>query len=120
MENNADWLDANPALTVFIDTGYLNDATIDTGGFNAAITATITSSGGNGTLAKEGTGTLTLYGADTDLGATNINAGALLIDGTLGGYVDVEGAVALGEPASAWTPSKSPTAERWRWAAGRA
>ncbi|MEI8309276.1 MAG: autotransporter-associated beta strand repeat-containing protein [Verrucomicrobiota bacterium] len=56
-------------------------ATIDTNGFNDGFNAAFTGSGG--TLAKIGSGTLTLNGTNTYTGATNVNAGTLQLTGSL-------------------------------------
>src|SRR5690606_8661575 len=52
--------------------------TIDTQAFDAAIAATI---GGVGALDKVGSGMLTLFGANSYAGATDVNAGTLLVNG---------------------------------------
>jgi fibronectin-binding autotransporter adhesin len=51
-----------------------NDPVIDTGAFNGALTGAIS---GGGFITKEGTGTLTLSGANTYTGATNVAQGTL-------------------------------------------
>lgn len=51
-------------------------STIDTNGFNAAISGAFT---GNGALTKVGLGTLTLSGANTYSGGTTISGGTLQI-----------------------------------------
>ncbi len=54
--------------------------TIDTQGFNVATSFAIS---GGGPLAKAGNGTLTLTGSQAYTGATNVQAGRLVVDGTL-------------------------------------
>jgi len=49
----------------------------------------------NGQLTKEGTGSLTLSGANTYSGVTTINAGTLVINGSLAGGVQVNAGAAL-------------------------
>ncbi len=51
-----------------------NDPVIDTGAFSAALAGAIT---GGGFITKQGTGTLTLSGANTYTGATNVAQGTL-------------------------------------------
>ena len=53
---------------------------------------------GSGTLTKQGIGTASLDGVNTYTGATNVNAGALLIEGSLaaGSAVTVAGGATLG------------------------
>src|SRR5690606_22300599 len=60
---------------VMLDAG---GGTIDTQAFDAAIAATI---GGAGALDKVGSGMLTLSGANSYAGATDVNAGTLLVNG---------------------------------------
>lgn len=50
---------------------------------------------GTGSLEKAGSGTLTLAGANDFTGATTVTAGALRVDGTVAGDVDVSGGAAL-------------------------
>jgi len=57
-----------------------NNGTIDTQGFNSTMAQGIT---GAGALTKLGSGTLTLNGANTYAGGTNVNAGTVVVgDGT--------------------------------------
>ena len=75
---NGGTLRANSSSTSFLTVGTVNvgagGATIDTQAFNDTVTSPLAGSGG---LAKLGTGTLTLTGADTFAGPTNISAGGL-------------------------------------------
>jgi outer membrane autotransporter protein len=66
----ADGLDIANAIAL---TGR-NDPVIDTGAFDAAISGAIS---GGGFITKQGTGTLTLSGANTYTGATNVAQGTL-------------------------------------------
>ncbi|MCE9547120.1 MAG: autotransporter-associated beta strand repeat-containing protein [Planctomycetia bacterium] len=59
-------------------------ATLDTNGNNVTL-ATGFGAGGTGLLTKTGTGTLTLGGANTYTGTTNVSGGSLLITGSLNG-----------------------------------
>ena len=57
-----------------------NNGTIDTQGFNSTVAQNIT---GAGSLTKLGSGTLTLNGANSYVGGTNISAGSVIVgDGT--------------------------------------
>jgi autotransporter-associated beta strand protein len=79
-------------------------AIIDTNGFDINIgqnlLADAISTGGG--LSKNGNGTLTLSGTSTYTGATTINAGALLVSGSLGdtAKVDVQSGATLGGSGS--------------------
>ncbi|MPV57764.1 autotransporter outer membrane beta-barrel domain-containing protein [Burkholderia sp. HI2761] len=78
-----------------------NNGTIDTQGFNSTLTQGIT---GAGSLTKLGSGTLTLNGANSYAGGTNVNAGTVIVgDGTSasaalsgGGPVSVASGATLG------------------------
>ncbi|MFB9160341.1 autotransporter outer membrane beta-barrel domain-containing protein [Chromobacterium violaceum] len=78
-----------------------NNGTIDTQGFNSTVSQSII---GAGSLTKLGSGVLTLNGANTYAGGTNVNAGTLAVgDGTSasatlsgGGAVSVAGGATLG------------------------
>nr|WP_241291744.1 autotransporter outer membrane beta-barrel domain-containing protein [Burkholderia stabilis] len=78
-----------------------NNGTIDTQGFNSTLTQGIT---GAGALTKLGSGTLTLNGASSYAGGTNVNAGTVIVgDGTSasaalggGGPVTVASGATLG------------------------
>jgi len=54
--------------------------TFDTNGKDATLSGTI---GGTGGLAKIGVGTLTLSGTSTYSGATAVNAGTLMVSGSI-------------------------------------
>lgn len=66
-----------PSGTVSLSSG---GGTIDTQAFNVASAASLS---GSGALTKTGSGTLTLSGANTYTGATNIQAGKFVVNGTL-------------------------------------
>jgi len=70
---------ASTNLTVGVDNG--------SGIFGGTITET---SGHAVSLTKQGTGVQTLSGVNTYTGTTTVNQGTLLVDGTLGGNVDVQ------------------------------
>jgi fibronectin-binding autotransporter adhesin len=72
--------DFDSARAVTLDT---NGGTVDTNGFDAALPGQIS---GDGALTKQGDGTLTLSGANTYAGGTQINGGVLAVsaDGNLG------------------------------------
>lgn len=78
-----------------------NNGTIDTQGFNSTVAQNIT---GAGSLTKLGSGTLTLNGANSYAGGTNVNAGTVAVgDGTSasaalsgGGAVSVASGATLG------------------------
>ena len=78
-----------------------NNGTIDTQGFNSTVAQNIT---GTGSLTKLGSGVLTLNGANSYAGGTNVNVGTLVVgDGTSasaalsgGGAVSVAGGATLG------------------------
>ena len=58
-----------------------NGASIDTGDFDITIGQALLDGSGGGGLTKSGNGMLTLTGASTYTGATNINAGSLILSG---------------------------------------
>jgi fibronectin-binding autotransporter adhesin len=60
---------------------------------DGAFAATIS---GSGSLAKQGSGTLTLAGVNTYSGASDIQAGTLIVDGSLASPVTVENGARLG------------------------
>ena len=69
------------------------DPTIDTGSNTDTISGVISGPGG---LAKLGSGTLIMSGANTYTGATNVQAGALNVTGSLASSVTVESGASLG------------------------
>jgi fibronectin-binding autotransporter adhesin len=74
------------------------DTTLDTNGFNATFSQTITGAVG-ADLTKAGSGTLTISSNQAYLGVTNVNAGTLLINGSNSGAtgaVNVANAATLG------------------------
>ncbi len=64
-------------------------AVIDTNGFNVTIAQALSAASPSGGLTKTGQGLLTLSGACTYTGSTQVNAGALLVDGSLASPVTV-------------------------------
>ena len=54
--------------------------TFDTNGFNTTVSQAI---GGSGSLTKTGSGTLTLSGINTYTGATTVDAGTLVVNGSI-------------------------------------
>jgi len=75
-----------------------SDTTLDTNGFDVTFSQTITGGAGQD-LAKSGAGTLTISSNQSYLGATNVNAGTLLINGdnsAATGTVSVAAAATLG------------------------
>ncbi|NYT41091.1 autotransporter-associated beta strand repeat-containing protein [Sphingomonas sp. R-74633] len=75
-------------------------ATLTTGGLNANDSFTGAASG-NGGLTKTGTGTLTLGGANSYLGATQVSSGTLQLDGSVAGAVNVASGATLSGSGSA-------------------
>ncbi|MDG2535716.1 autotransporter-associated beta strand repeat-containing protein [Sphingomonas sp. HITSZ_GF] len=75
-------------------------ADLTTGGLNANDSFTGATSGSGG-LIKTGTGTLTLGGANSYLGATQVNAGTLQLDGSVAGAVTVASGATLSGAGSA-------------------
>jgi len=70
-------------------------AFIDTNGFNIAMSQVLS---GSGALTKQGNGTLTLGGANTHTGATNVNVGTLLVSGT--GSINNSSAITIASGAT--------------------
>lgn len=86
-----------PNTTVNIQSGGM---TVDTGGFNIGIGQSLGTGGGG--IAKTGSGQLTLSGANTYTGTTNIQDGILIVNGTHtgGGNYTVGAAAELGGTGS--------------------
>jgi autotransporter-associated beta strand protein len=61
----------------------LGTAELTVGGDNASTTFSGTISGNGGSLIKAGSGVLTLTGINSFTGPTNVNVGALLVDGSI-------------------------------------
>jgi autotransporter-associated beta strand protein len=74
--------------------------TLTTGGLNANDAFAGTASG-NGGLTKTGTGTMTLGGVNSYLGATQVSSGTLQLDGSVAGAVNVAGGATLSGSGSA-------------------
>jgi autotransporter-associated beta strand protein len=74
-------------------------ATIDTNGNALALTGVIADGNGAGSLAKIGTGTLTLSGTNTFTGSTTISGGTLALSGT--GSIATSSLVTVGAGATA-------------------
>jgi len=87
------FLPATGNLTALVQAG---GAILDTNGQNAAISQALVHDPAlgatpDGGLLKTGAGTLTLSGANTFTGGTTVQAGSLLVTGSLGGTVTVAG-----------------------------
>jgi autotransporter-associated beta strand protein len=80
-----------------------NSVALTVGGNNHS-TVYLGALSGGGSLSKVGTGSLTLWGANTYTGGTKVNAGVLNVDGSLAGAVTVNGGI-LGGSGSAGTVS---------------
>ncbi|MFO1522428.1 MAG: autotransporter-associated beta strand repeat-containing protein [Kiritimatiellia bacterium] len=83
---NGGTLRALGSTTAFLDvtTTTVNSggAVVDSNGFDVTIVDGLTAGTGSGGLTKNGTGVLTLSGANTYAGVTAVNAGSLTISGT--------------------------------------
>lgn len=74
----------------------IGSGSVALGGLNRSETIGGAITGTAGALIKEGTGTLTLSGANSFAGATTVSAGGLRVDGALGGAVTVQSGATLG------------------------
>jgi fibronectin-binding autotransporter adhesin len=92
---SSNWISGLSNATV--ETG---GALFDTNGFNITIPQNLAAGSPSGGLAKSGAGTLTLSGASTYTGATNINAGRLDLTGSLTSNVSVNNTTAVGGEGS--------------------
>ncbi len=72
------------ALTMNRNTTLTNSAKVNTNGFDSAMSGVIS---GTGSLTKQGTGVLTLTGANTYSGGTTVSAGVLQLTGSFAGNI---------------------------------
>ena len=79
---NANYLQGHTAANVLS-----GGAVIDTNGFSITIAQALLDGGGGGGLTKDGTGTLTLSGANIYTGATTVSQGKLLVNGSISSSV---------------------------------
>ncbi len=103
LASNANFL--SPLIAANVQAG---GAVVDTGAFNPAIAGVLAHDAAlgataDGGLTKLGSGTLTLSGTSTYTGATTVNAGKLVVNGSLAGGVTVAGGVLAGSGSAGAT-----------------
>ena len=82
--------------TVALGNGTVNVFTVGNDNTSTTFSGFITGTDTGDSLVKAGTGTLTLSGANTFVGATALNTGTLLVNGSLAGSTTVSSGATLG------------------------